>query len=232
MRGRLLTALAWSAGAFAVIALLSSELARVLGPMLGVIGMSGAALCAAVAGLAFLVVLRVAVRLDARERTEAQVLLGGTTLVSALLVIALATAFAPTGPVELIPLAVLNVAGTAIAALVIAATIPSRRVRGLVLSSIVFGPFLVLTPELWWLGLICALLFVVVVEVMLHHALRMSRAPETALAACLVAGVVVLPVLVLYLGVRFLLRAAARATSASLRTPEGGVSGSSRARPR
>ena len=115
-----------------------------LGPMLGVIGMSGAVLCAAVADLAFLVVLRVAVRLDARERTEAQVLLLATTLVSALLVSVLATAFAPTGAVELIPVAVLNVAGTAVAALVIAVTIPSRRVRGLVLSSIVLGPFLVL----------------------------------------------------------------------------------------
>ena len=214
VRGHLLTALAWAAGAFAVLALLSSELARLLGPFLGDIGMSGAALCVLLSGLAYMVVSRIARRLDARERTDAQVLLFGTTLVSALLVSFLATAFVSGDALEFIPIAVLNVAGSAIAALIIAVTIPTRFLRGLVLSSIVLGPFLVLAPEHFWLGLVCAFLLIVAVEVVLHHAREMVSVPEPALAACLVAGIVALPVLVFYVAVRSLLCAAVRSTYA------------------
>ena len=81
VRGRLLTALGWAAGAFAAIAVSSSELARVLGPKLGGFGMSSAALCAVFASLGFMVVLRLARRLDAREHNGAQVLLLATVLV-------------------------------------------------------------------------------------------------------------------------------------------------------
>ena len=201
VRARLLTALAWAVGAFAVLAVLSSELARVLGPSLGGIGMSGAVLCAVLAALGFVLVLRLARRPDAPERTDAQVLLGGTVLVSSGLVTVLAIGFAPSDAAEFIPVAVLNVAGSAIAALIIAVVVPTRRLRVLVFSSIVLGPFLVLAPELSWLGLVCAFLLVVAVEVILHHAREMVHLPEPALAACLVAGVVVLPVLLVSLTV-------------------------------
>ena len=224
VRGRLLTALGWAAGAFAAIAVSSSELARVLGPKLGGFGMSSAALCAVFASLGFMVVLRFARRLDAREHNGAQVLLLATVLVSALLLSLLVTALAPAAAVELIPISVVNVAGSAVAAFLIAVTIPSRRVRGLVLSSIVLGPFLVLAPELTWLGLVCALLLVLAVEVVLHRAREMAHAPEPALAACLVAGVLAVPVLVVYFGVRFILRSA-RFRLPSLRVLEPDATG-------
>ena len=51
VRARLLGALAWAAGAFAVLAVLSSELARVLGLSLAGLGVSAAALCALLAGV-------------------------------------------------------------------------------------------------------------------------------------------------------------------------------------
>ena len=208
MRARLLGALAWAAGAFGVLAVLSSELARVLGPSLAGLGVSAAALCALLAGVGFLAALRCARRLDAHERTEAQVVLGGATVVGAVLVSVFAVVFAAGGAADLIPVAVLNIAGSAVAALVIAVVVPTRRLRAIVFASIVLGPTAVLAPELWWLGVAFALLLIVAVEVALYHAQRLSRAPEPALAACFVADVVAFPVLVVCLSVRLALRTA------------------------
>ena len=97
VRGCLLTALAWASGAFTVLAVLASETARLLAPFLGGVGMLGAALCALLAALAFLVVLWVSRRLDASERNRAQVLLAGTALVGVGLVAAVAVVFAAGG---------------------------------------------------------------------------------------------------------------------------------------
>ena len=206
-RRRLFTALAWSAGAFAVIGAVSptaASAAPILEPSL-----PGAVLCVALATLGFVEVSRVARRLDARDGTRAHVLLWATTLAYAGLASGLAGALgvAPDAQAEVVPQAVLNVAGSAVAALVIAVAIPVRALRGLVLSLIVLGPFLVLAPELLWLGVVCAVLLVLAVEAALHHALAMRDVPEPALAACLVAAVGALPVAAVWLSVRFLLRA-------------------------
>ena len=204
VRARLLTALAWAAGAFAVLAALSSELARVLGSSLARPGVSAAALCALLAGVGFLAALRVARKLDAHERTEAQLLLGGTTVVGAVLGCILAVVFAAGGAADLIPLAVLNVAGSAVAALVIAVVVPARPLRAMAFSSIILGPTVVLAPKLWWVGVVSALVLIAAVEVVLQHARQLALAPGPVLAACLVA----FPVLVVCLSVRLALGAA------------------------
>ena len=69
-RARLLTALAWAAGAFAVIAVLSPEAPRIFRIPSFDLGMSGATLCAAVGLLGFMAVFRVARGLDARNPTS------------------------------------------------------------------------------------------------------------------------------------------------------------------
>lgn len=205
---RLFTALAWAAGAFAVIAVLSPEAASILHAVSLEPGPAGAALCVAVGVLGFMLVLRLARGLDAGNRTEAHMLLWATTLVYAGLVSGLACAFGvgAQSQAEFVPVAVVNVAGSAVAALVIAVAIATRLVRGVVFFSIVVGPFLVIAPELLWLGLVCALLLVVAVEATLHQALQMTRVPEPALAACFVAGLLALPVVFVHVTVRVLLR--------------------------
>lgn len=96
------------------------------------------------------------------------------------------------------------------AALIIAVVLPSRHLRAVVFSSIVLGPVLVLDPALWWAGVLFALVLVVAVEAVLHHAREMDDVPEPALVACLVAGVVPLPVVLLYGVVRLVLGAVVR----------------------
>ena len=148
---------------------------------------------------------RLARRLDAGEFINAHVLLGGTILVGAGVVAVLALAFAGNGAIDVIPTAILNVAGTAVAALIIAVVLPSRRLRVVVFSSIVLCPVLVLDPALWWAGVAFAFVLLVAVEVVPQHAREMVHVPGPALTACLVTSVVALPLLAVYGVVRLLL---------------------------
>ena len=210
VRRRLFTALAWVGAGYTVIAVLAPALAELSYRLVAGLEQLSASLCA-VAGVAgFVAVLCIGNRLDRRNRTGAQVLLW-STVISYTVFINLAFAGFDSGArstIEHVPPAVVNVGGSALASLLIAVAVRSVVLRVCVFVLVVLGPFLVLAPELWWFGLLCAVLLVVAVEVALHHALKLAYIPEPALAACLIAGFVVLPLAVFYVLVRFLLRAA------------------------
>ena len=73
------------------------------------------------------------------------------------------------------------------------------------------GTLYAIDPELWWVGLIAGFLLAITVEMTLAAALERAHVPEPALAACLVAGVTAIVILVLYAIIRFGVRIAAGA---------------------
>ena len=73
------------------------------------------------------------------------------------------------------------------------------------------GTLYAIDPELWWVGLIAGFLLAITVEMTLGAALERPHVPEPALAACLVAGVTAIVILVLYAIIRFGIRIAAGA---------------------
>ena len=73
------------------------------------------------------------------------------------------------------------------------------------------GTLYTIDSELWWVGLIAGFLLSITVEMTLAAALERPHVPEPALAACLVAGVTAIVILVLYAIIRFGIRVAAGA---------------------
>ena len=84
-------------------------------------------------------------------------------------------------------------------------------VRWVTYIAAAIGTLYAIDPELWWVGLIAGFLLSVTVEMTLSAALERPHVPESALAACLVAGVTAIVILVLYALIRFGIRVAAGA---------------------
>ena len=84
-------------------------------------------------------------------------------------------------------------------------------VRWVAFIALATGTLYAIDPDLWWVGLIAGFLLSVTVEMTLGAALERPHVPEPALAACLVAGVTAIVILVLYALIRFGIRIAADA---------------------
>lgn len=220
-RKRLFTVLAWSGAGFAAIAALSIALTALSGAVFHDVGIGSAAACVVIGLAGFVAVVGLASHLDAHQRAGAHLLLWATTLAYAVLINVFAAAFTyddgahnghilvsvVAGAVAATGAGVLGVLAIAIA---IGFDSPLRSfVRWLTLVGVAAASVIVYEPELWWVGLIAGGLLAFAVEITLNAALERLHVPEPALAACLVAGVTALVLLVIYTLVRFAIRVSA-----------------------
>ena len=206
-RRRLFAVLTWSAGGFAVMAALILAFAeKVLG-----VSLLGGAVSAGLGTVGFIAISALASRLA--DRAAAHVLLWGTSAFYAALICVFAASFG----VEPV-LAAGAVAGTGAAVLAILSLAVATGFGGLAMVvrwvtfiALATGVLYVVDPGLWWLGLLAGFLLSVTVEMTLGAALDRPYVPEPALAACLVAAVAAITILVLYALIRFGVRLAAGA---------------------
>ena len=210
LRRRLYAVLGWSAGGFAALIALT----LVLTGLVSAIPLAGGFASVVLSLIGFVGVFAIASRVH--DRGGAHVLLWSTSLFYAVLFNLFAATFGLTGG-----MAAGGVAATAAAVLVIlalAVAIGFGRmavfVRWLTFLVLVIGTVSVIAPELWWVGLIAGFLLSMVVEMTLDAARARPGVPEPALAACLVAGVAALVLLVLYTLIRYGIRIVAGAVAA------------------
>lgn len=220
VRRRLFSILAWGGCGFAAITVVSMVLAHVFEDHLRDVGLGVASLCVVAGLIGFVAVVRIAQQLDEHHRTASQVLLWATVVVYAALINVFAAAL-NLGPdsglgIEFVGAVAIAVAATgaavlAVLAIAIAIGIESPlmlAVRWAVFVALVAVPVYVIDSELWWVGLICGFLLAVAVEATINEALKRWYVPEPALAACLVAGVTAVVLLVIYVIARFVFRVA------------------------
>ena len=206
-RNRLFKVLAWSGGGFAALTGFSLALA---GQVSG-IAFLGGALAAGLGVAGFAGVFTMASRLE--HRIGAHLLLWVTTLFYAVLINLFSAAFGldpivASGAVAATGFGVLAILAVAVAVGFGAVAMCVRSVTFIALAT---GASYAIDPELWWVGLVAGFVLAITVEMTLAAALERPHIPEPALAACLVAGVTAIIILVLYALIRFGIRIAAGA---------------------
>ena len=209
-RRRLFAVLRWAACGFAALTALSLALTGFVSG----IAIVGGAVAAGIAVAGFFAVFAMASRLH--ERAGGHVLLWTTTLAYAVVINVFSASF---GFDAIITMAA--VAGTASAALAILALgvaigfgALAMLGRWVIFIGLSTGAALVLAPEMWWVGLVAGFLLAIVVEMTLDVALQRPHVPEPALAACLIAGITAIVLLVIFTLIRFGARVAAGAVAA------------------
>ena len=206
-RTRLFKVLAWSGGGFAALTGLSLTLA---GQISGT-AFHGGALAAGLGGAGFVGVVAVASRLV--RRIGAHVLLWITTVFYAVLINLFAAAFVFDPIVAAGAVAATGVGALAILAVAVAIGFGAVAmcVRWVTFIGLATGTSYAIDPGLWWFGLVAGSLLAITVEMILAAALERPHVPEPALAACLVAGITAIVILVLCALIRFGIRIAAGA---------------------
>ena len=202
VRRRLFVVLAWAGGGFAAIAGLSLVLAPLSAHLLGGAGEITIGLCIGTAVGGFIPIGRTARQLDERHARLARVLFTVTVLGYAILINVLAAALHIGGEPDLglafsgmDTVAAAAAAGAgAIGILGLAITIGfesrlQRRVRWGACTAVVLIPVYTADPALWWAGLLGGLVLAAAVEATVKEALKRWHVPESAMAACLIAGV-------------------------------------------
>ena len=218
VRRRLFAVLAWAGGGFGAVTVLAFALAALFHGLLLNVGIGMAALCVGTGLGGFVAVVKIAQGLDDDHLREAQILLWTTVFVCAGLITVFAAAFNVGGDAQLgivfagqVALAVAAAGAAVIAALAIAIAIGFEEplmlfVRWAVFIAGVFIPVWIVDSDLWWVGLLGGGLLAMAVETTVNEALKRWYVPEPALAACLVAGVTAVVLLVIYVVVRFAVR--------------------------
>ena len=215
-RRRLFTVLGWTAAGFTGEAVLTALIVLSEMPFQGV-GFLGAAISVAVGFAVFAGVFLMAFRMTSENRASAQALLWLTTLAYALLI----HVFAATmgfGDDQARHILSLLVAGTVlfvgVGVLLILATAVGvgyqsdgkTVLRWLAVLALVAGPVALLQPDAWWVGVLAGLLLAWAVDLVVSEALQHPDVPAPALAACLVAAVSAVVLLVIYAIIRFVWR--------------------------
>lgn len=227
-RRRLFAILGWAGAGFAVIAALSVAMAAIPHGLLDEIGFRSAATCVTIGLIGFVVVVAIALRLDEHQRAGAKVLLWATVVAYSGVINVFAAALNLTGQAaEGIHLVGLVAGAVAVAGAAIIGTLAvavstgfnsplSAPLRWIILIALAAGPVWGFEPELWWVGVLAGVLLAFTVEMILVAALDYWHVPEPALAACLVAGVTAIVLLVIYTIVRYVLKLTAHATAAGV----------------
>ena len=227
-RRRLFAILGWAGAGFAVIAALSVAIAAMPHGLLDEVGFKSAATCVAVGLIGFVAVAAIASNLDEHQHAAAKVLLWVTVVVYSVLINVFAAALdliwqAAEGfnLVGIVASAVAVAGAAVIGVLAVAVSTGfdspvSAPLRWIILIVLATGPVWVFEPELWWIGVCAGVLLAFTVEMILAAALERWYVPEPALAACLVAGVTAIVLLVIYTIVRFALKLTAHAAAAGV----------------
>ena len=207
LRRRLFKVLGWSGGGFAVVAGLSLALA---GHVSG-IALFGGLIAAGLGVVGFIAIFAVASQIA--HRSGAHMLLWTATVFYAVLINLFSASF---GVEPLIVAGAVAATGAAVLAILTVAVAAgfgplAMCVRWVTFIALATGTLYAIDPDLWWVGLIAGFLLSVTVEMTLGAALERPHVPEPALAACLVAGVTAIVILVLYALIRFGIRIAAGA---------------------
>ena len=205
VRRRLFVVLAWAGGGFAAIAGLSLVLAPLSAHLLGEAGEVAFGLCIGTAVGGVIAIGRTAQQLDERHARPARGLFAVTVLGYAILINVFANVFATAlniggqpdlGPAfsEMGTLVVSAAGAGAIGIFGLAITIGfesrlQRCARWGVCTAVVLIPVYTVDPALWWAGLLGGLVLAVAVEATVKEALKRWHVPESAMAACLIAGV-------------------------------------------
>ena len=216
-RKRLFAVLGWAGAGFAAITALSLVLTGLYDTAFRDFGIGSAAMCVLIGLAGFVGVVVIASKLDESQRTGAHVLLWTTTLAYAVLINVFAAAFNLDGNAalgfDLVTIVAGSVAATGAAVLGILAIAIAigfgplgTFLRWFTFVGLVTGAVVAFEPQAWWAGLIGAVLLAGAVELTLEAAHERWHVPEPALAACLVAGVTAVVLLVIYTVVRFVLR--------------------------
>ena len=224
-RTHLLHALGWaSAGLAAIVAvsLLTSP-----GAGLGPVGVFAAGACVTGAIAGFWVIALLAKRINPNNTQGAHMLLWGTCAAYAWLINAFAASIgfgagAETWSIASVPGAVAGTAGVALVSIAITVAIgtdtPGKRwagAGGIVVVCTVAAE--IAGSDMWWLGTVCGIVLARGVGAFLRMA--GERKPHAAaLAACLVAGISALALIVAYVIVRDAMRTQAQATAEGVRT--------------
>ena len=215
-RRRLFVVLGWAAAGFAGEAVLTALIVLSEMPFQGV-GFPGAAISVAVGFAVFAGVFLMAFRMTSGNRASAQALLWLTALAYALLINLFGSAM-DFGDAEARHTLSLTVAGAVLfvgvgVLLVCAAAVAvgyqsdgKTVLRWLAVLVLVAGPVSLLQPDAWWIGVLAGLLLAWAVDLVVSEALQHPDVPEPALAACLVAAVSAVVLLVIYAIIRFVWR--------------------------
>ena len=216
-RKRLFVVIGWAAGGFVATAALAAVFARMAPTLIGQVGLRGAS-TSVVAGLAvFAGVVLIARHLTLAHRRGAHVLLWGAALVYAVLINVFGLAL-DLGDAEVsaalsgfVAAAVLGVGAAVLLVVSAAAGIgfedPGRTLMRWGASvALLTVPVVLIEPGVWWMGVLGGCLLAWAVDAVVMAALDHPQVPEPALAACLVAGIAALVLLVAYLVVRHVLR--------------------------
>ena len=215
-RRRLFVTLGWAAAGFAGEAVLTALIVLSEMPFQG-LGFPGAAISVAVGFAVFAGVFLMAFRMTSGNRVSAQALLWLTALAYALLINLFASAMdfgddqarhqlslAVAGAVLFVGVGVLLVCAAAVG---VGYQSDVRTVlRWLAVLALVAGPVALLQPDAWWVGLLAGLLLAWAVDLVVSEALQHPDVPAPALAACLVAAVSAVVLLVIYAIIRFVWR--------------------------
>ena len=223
-RGRLFAALGWAAVGLAATAGLAIGVDRLPISLLDDIGLWGGTGAVIIAVVAFFVVVGAASGAE-DDAGLGHLLLWSTCVVDALLINVFTSAFGFIGPMygyDLIELtaglvAVSGAAVLAILAIAIAIGIESTGqhvLRWLALIGLVTGACMAFDTDMWWVGLLAGFALANAVDVTLRCATA-DNVGAPALAACLVAGITALVLVVLLALIRFVVRFGAEVTAAA-----------------
>lgn len=222
-RARLFAVLGWAAAGFSAVAVLAAFIALLSESLFQDVGLGAGGLSVAVALAVFAGVVMIALQMTWQDRIAAQVLLWGTALVYAVLINVFAAALDPGGgqagvlgvvaSILLLGAGVLCVLGLAVG--VGFEDDGKTFLRWLALLVLVAGPVTFVNPDVWWVGVIGGLLLAWAVDLVVSVALENPGVPGPALAACLVAGVSAVVLLVIFVIVRYVLRFVAGVLEAS-----------------
>ena len=216
-RKRLFVVIGWAGGGLLATAALAVLFAQIAHTLVGQVELSGASTSVVVGLAVFAGVVLVARHPTLAHRRGAHGLLWGAALVYAVLINVFGLAL-DLGDGELalalsafVAVAVLGV-GAAVLLVVSAAVgigfedagrTPLRWGVSLALLTV---PVVLIEPGAWWMGALGGTLLAWTVDAIVMAALDHPEVPEPALAACLVAGIAALVLLVTYLVVRYVLR--------------------------
>ena len=216
-RKRLFVVIGWAAGGLLATTVLAVLFAQAAHTLIGQVELRGA-FTSVVVGLAvFAGVVLVARHLTLAHRRSAHGLLWGAALVYAVLITVFGLAL-DLGDGELafalsgfVALAVLGV-GAAVLLVVSAAVgigfedAGRTALRWGASIALLTVPVVLVEPGVWWMGALGGCLLAWTVDAVVMAALDHPEVPEPALAACLVAGIAALVLLVTYLVVRYVVR--------------------------